>query len=366
MKILYVSTISNTVNAFLIPHIKMLFDEGHTVDVAFSIEQEIDPRLIEMGCIVHLIPFKRSPLDMENLKAYRRLKQVIETEGYNLVHTHTPVASALTRLVCRNNNVKVVYTAHGFHFFGGSPIFNWIFYYPIEKILSRFTDVLITINEEDFNRAQKSFHPGMVKYLPGVGIDVKEIKAKFVDRKKKLRDFKIPEESFILLSIGELNKNKNHSTVIKALAILNNPNIHYLICGQGCFDQPLKGLIQENKLTSQVHLLGYRRDVIEICKASDVFIFPSYREGLSVSVMEAMACGLPVVCSNIRGNTDLIEQQKGGYLIGPADIENWAGKIDILERDIELRKSFGGYNARKIEKFSIENVLEKLKEIYQP
>ncbi|NMR89581.1 glycosyltransferase, partial [Vibrio parahaemolyticus] len=145
------TTISNTTNAFLIPHIKMLIDKGHKVDVAFNIEQEVKPEINDMGCKIHQLPLQRSPLKVDNLRAYRMLKDIIISEEYDLVHTHTPVASAIVRLVCKNlNNVRVFYTAHGFHFYEGAPLKNWLLYYPIEKWLSKYTDCLITINEEDY------------------------------------------------------------------------------------------------------------------------------------------------------------------------------------------------------------------------
>ena len=365
MKILYVTTISNTVNAFLIPHIKMLIDEGHQVDVAFNIEQEVKPEIYEMGCKIHQLPLQRSPLKKDNFRAYKILKKIIISEGYDLVHTHTPIASAIVRLVCRSlNNVRVFYTAHGFHFFKGAPIVNWFIYYPVEKWLARYTDTLITINKEDYSRAKRKFKAKRVEYVPGVGIDLKKFNTVKVDRDLKRSQLGLPKEAFVVLSVGELNKNKNHEVIIRAIAKIDNPDIHYIVCGEGQLKGYLRDLSEELGIKNRVHLLGFRNDIPEICKIADLFAFPSYREGLSVALMEAMANGLPVVCSNIRGNSDLIEDGKGGYLVEPGDVEGFTKCIKGLIEDSRLRSEFGDFNHKKIEHYSIENVLKEMEEIY--
>ncbi|EOV9526569.1 glycosyltransferase family 4 protein [Bacillus cytotoxicus] len=363
MKILYVTTISNTVNAFLIPHIKLLLEQGHQVDVAFNIIQEVDPELVRMGCKVHNIEFQRSPLNKKNYSAYTKLKKLIQNEGYDLVHTHTPVASACTRLACRKmKNVKVIYTAHGFHFFKGAALINWLAYYPIERYLSQYTDVLITINKEDYNRAKGSFKAGKVVYIPGVGIDTQRFEAIVVDKISKRKELGIPENAIVILSVGELNKNKNHETVIRAVAKLNNPAIYYVICGQGPLENKLRRLSKEVGLENRVKLLGYRKDIIEICKVGEIFAFPSFREGLSVALMEAMACGLPVICSDIRGNRDLIENNKGGQLVKPNDVDEFAKNINKILLCNENRMAEN--NKEVIKAFDISNVVQRLQEIY--
>lgn len=365
MKILYVTTISNTVNAFLIPHIKMLIDEGHQVDVAFNIEQEVKPEIYEVGCKIHQLPLQRSPFKRENFRVYRMLKNIIISEEYDLVHTHTPVASAIVRIVCRNlNNVRMFYTAHGFHFYKGAPILNWLAYYPIEKWLARYTDTLITINKEDYNRATSKFKARRIEYIQGVGIDLKKLNIVEIDKNLKRSELGLPQEAFVVLSVGELNKNKNHEVVIKAISKINNHQIHYMICGQGGLEGYLKELIKDLGIENQVHLLGFRKDIPKICKITDLFAFPSYREGLSVALMEAMANGLPVVCSNIRGNSDLIEDGKGGYLINPGNVEEFAKYISELIADSRLRSELGDFNLKKIANYSIENVLKEMEKAY--
>ncbi|MGI6226960.1 MAG: glycosyltransferase family 4 protein [Peptococcales bacterium] len=365
MKVLYVSTISNTINAFMIPHIEMLLDQGHHVDIACNIDREISPKLIDSGCKVFNVEFQRSPLKKENLSAFKKISKLIKNEKYDLVHTHTPIASAIVRLACKSNKkIKVFYTAHGFHFFKGAPIKNWLIYYTIEKWLSRYTDVLITINQEDFNRAKNCLLAKSVEYLPGVGLDIDKFNRLVVDRKSKRKEVGLPDNAFVVLSVGELNKNKNHETIIKAIAKLNNTNIHYVICGRGLLEDYLRCLVIELHLERQVHLLGFRNDVGEIYKISDIFAFPSQREGLGMAALEAMACGLPLITSNVHGIVDYSTDGKTGYTYNPKDIDGFASAISKLFTDRITIEKMCSENISLVKKYDINQVISKLNLIY--
>ncbi|WP_102692129.1 glycosyltransferase family 4 protein [Rummeliibacillus pycnus] len=364
MKVLYATTISNTINAFFIPHIELLLDQGHTVDIACNIKKEISPALLERGCKVIDINFQRTPLAKQNFQAYKKIVHLINNENYDLIHVHTPVAAAYVRFASRKkSNIKLIYTAHGFHFYKGAPIRNWLLYYPIEYILSRDTDVLITINKEDFKRA-KSFKAKKVEYIKGVGFDSKKFSEVVVDRAAKRDELEIPLEAYCVLSVGELNKNKNHETVINAIARLNNPKIHYLICGEGPLESYLITLAERLNIKKQVKFLGYRTDIAEICKVVDLFVFPSYREGLPVAVMEAMASGLPIICSDIRGNRELIENKKNGFIIKPSDVKGMSILIDKMFKEIANNNSISYQNKEKAKEFDINSVLIKIQAIY--
>lgn len=366
MKILYVTTISNTVNAFLIPHIKMLVDQGHQVDVAFNISHEVNSELFKLGCKVHEIGFQRSPLKKDNYIAYWKIKKLIIDEEYELVHVHTPVASFLTRLACRNlHDVKIIYTSHGLRFYKGAPLKNWVLFYPIEKWLSNYTDALITINKEDYNKAKSRFKAKNTKYIPGVGLDVNKLKNVVINIKTKRKEIGVPEDAFIVLSVGELNKNKNHEVIIRAISKLKNPKIHYVICGQGPLKNYLIELTGRLNLLDQVHLLGFRKDIAEICKSSDIFAFPSLREGLGMAALEAMACGLPIVTSNIHGINDYSVNGKTGFSCKPTDIDSFSKSIDILMKNKSKRQEFGEYNSKVIEQFDLTNTIDILKDIYK-
>ena len=355
MRILYVTTISLTMNSFFKPHIDMLVKEGHQVDIACNDkESPLDSLYEQLGCQFHTIDFSRSPLSFDNIKAYGQLKKVVENGNYDIVHCHTPNASVITRLVCRQFRkkigLKVFYTAHGFHFYKGAPVLNWLFFYPVEKFCSCFTDKLITINKEDYKLAKNKFKAKEVHYVPGVGIDLSRFQSVEVDRVAKRREIGVPKDAFLLLSVGELNKNKNHQIVIKALKNLNNPKVHYAIAGIGELQFDLLKLARELDVENQFHLLGYRRDVLSLYKISDIYIHPSFREGLPVAVMEALAAGTTVLTSNIRGCEDLVSDN----LFVPNDLDS-------------LMKILHNYRTNgKLDKiFTQKNVIERIIELYE-
>ena len=363
-KVLFVASVIRHIIAFHLPYLEMFKEKGYEVYVAAYSDNEKEE--IPYCDKFYNIKFNRSPFSPATVYAYKQLKRIVQTDQYDIIHCHTPVASVLTRIAARNcKNTTMIYTAHGFHFFKGAPLINWMIYYPTEKFCARYTDKLITINKEDFDRAKelKLRKNGELYYVPGVGLDLEKINAINIDREVKRKELGVPIDAFLIVSVGELNKNKNHEAIIKALAKINNSNIYYVICGKGVLKDYLGELIKKLSLENQVILLGYRRDIIEINKCADLFAFPSKREGLPVSVMEAMACGLPVVCSNIRGNEDLIENGKGGYLL---DFQNNTDLIKHLVRIVSNKnlKKMMYYNKEKIKKYDINNVKYAMNELY--
>lgn len=367
MKILYVTTIGKTMR-FFESFIKVLLDEGHQVELAANEINSLVPECYRgWNCNFHHIDFTRSPLSLGNVKAYGQLKKLIEDGSYDIVHCHTPNASVITRLVCRKyrkNGLRVFYTAHGFHFYKGAPKLNWLIYYPIEKICACFTDILITINKEDYALAKRKFHAGEVHYVPGVGIDLSRFVNIQVDRNVKRREIGVPEDAFLLLSVGELNENKNHHIIVRALARLNDKNVHYAIAGLGEKRDYLLQLAAELGVAEQVHLLGYRKDIPELNHSADIFCFPSRREGLGVSAIEAMACGLPVVSSNVHGINDYSENGVTGYKCAPNDVEGFSKAIQSLKEDESLRQLMGSKNALLVHKYDVKTINLLLKNTY--
>ncbi|MCC8107082.1 MAG: glycosyltransferase family 4 protein [Clostridiales bacterium] len=370
MKILYVTTMGGTM-CFFPEHIKMLIDEGHTVELACNETESHVKGMDAFDLTVHDIPFSRSPLSRNNLTAYKKLKHLVETEHYDIVHTHTPNASVCVRLVCRKlrkNGLRVIYTAHGFHFFKGAPLKNWLLYYPVEKVCSRWTDVLITINQEDYDLAQKKMKAQKVEYVPGVGINLSKFGMGRIDVKSKKEELGIHNASKVILSVGELSERKNHITVIKALANLKQKNllgdVMCLICGTGGLRDELERQTDEHGLHENVRFLGYRNDIDELCSIADLFVFSSIQEGLPVALMEAMACGLPCVASRIRGVVDLIEDGVGGFLCDPSCDVYFADSIEKLLLDEEARREMGAANKKRIIDYSSENVTADMKAIY--
>ena len=364
MKILYVTTIGSTMNFFK-SFIRSLLDEGHTVDIATNENDKNVPDYYrEWGCKIHSISCSRSPLSKGNLIAIGQIKKIVESMGYDIVHCHTPLAAMATRIACikaRKNGTRVFYTAHGFHFYKGAPKLNWIIYYPIEKVCSYYTDVLITMNQEDYALAQKKMKAKKIVYVPGVGIDLQKYSNLEIDRKLKREEIGVPIDAKLFISVGEINENKNHETVIRSLGEINDKTIYYIIAGKGEKQEHLKELVDKLDLNNNIKFLGYRTDIIELYKCADICIFPSYREGLSVALMEAMCCSLPCAVSKIRGNTDLIDEN-GGVLFDPHSVEDCIDAINIImNKDMD---GMGSYNLNKINKFEIVSVNNMMRELY--
>lgn len=370
-KVLFVATVVKThIMEFHIPYLKMFKEMGWETAVAARNDYENPDDCVIPYCdIYYNIPFERNPLKPGNLKAYKELKHIIDEGEYDIIHCHTPVGAMLTRLAAkqaRKKGTKVFYTAHGFHFYKGAPAINWILYYPVEKWLSRYTDVLITINKEDYERA-KTFKAGKVCYVPGVGIDLKKFNAGYIDKEQKRKEIGVAPNDFVLLSVGELIPRKNHEVVIRALSVLKQRDklnhIEYVICGRGAYEADLKKLAEELGVADHIHFLGYRNDISEICNCADLFVFMSHQEGLPVALMEAMACGLPAVCSNIRGNTDLIEDGVTGLLANNTP-EEVAEAISKMKSDTALRNRVASAALQKIKQFDLSSVEDEMTKIY--
>lgn len=377
---LVLASVASMIDQFNMPNIRLMKEIGYEVDVATNFIEgstcsdekiaALKQTLQEMNVRCFQIDFSRNVLNIgENIKAYKQTKKIIEENNYTLIHSHSPIGGFLSRIAARNarrRGTKMIYTAHGFHFFRGAPLINWLIFYPIEKVCSRWTDVLVTITHEDYQLAQKKMHAKEVVYVPGVGIDTalfapKEDDAATNACKREELGFSIDDT--VMLSVGELNKNKNHEIMLRAMAKLGQKNLHYVIAGRGNLKEYLEQLAQELGISSQLHLLGFRTDVKELFKMADFFAHPSFREGLSVAVMEAMANGLPVICTKIRGNTDLIEDNKGGYLFKPAVQETAYLALKKIMESID-RKAMGRYNLKKAEELDVKAVLEVMKKIY--
>lgn len=364
-KVLFVATVVKThINVFHLPYLKMLKEMGYKTYVAAKNDFVNEPCVIPYCDNYIDIPFERNPLNKNNISAYRMLKKVIDKENFDIIHCHTPVGGALTRIAARKyrkKGTKVIYTAHGFHFYKGAPLKNWLMYYPAERFCSYFTDALITINKEDYALAQRKMKAQKIYYIPGVGIDLNKFSAFNACKQQKRDELFIPSNMVWILSVGELIKRKNHETLIRAVAEIDN--VYLTIAGRGELQTYLQNLIDELNISDRVKLLGFRSDVSELCSAADVFVFPSFHEGLPVALMEAMACGLPIACSRIRGNTDLIDDGKGGIMFEPQNVNDIVDALNkLLKSDL---KSIGQYNIEKIRDFDLNKIKYKMAEIYR-
>ena len=365
-KVLFVATVvKKHINVFHLPYLQWFQEQGYETHVCAKDDFDGEKCIIPY-CDVHYDnPFERSPISGNNIKAYKKLKRIIDENEYDIIHCHTPVAAMLTRLAAikaRKKGTKVIYTAHGFHFFKGAPLINWLVYYPVEWICSWVTDVLITMNQEDYQLAKKTMKAKKIEYVYGVGVDTEICKDISVDKFAKRAELGIPKEATIVLSVGELSKRKNHEIIIEALSKVNNPSIIYIICGQGNLESYLKEKSETLKVPTK--FMGFRKDILEICMISDIFAFPSLQEGLPVALMEAMSTGLPVACSKIRGNMDLIEDTKGGYLVKATNSNEFADAIKKMVNQNELCNNLGKYNMEQVRKYDKYNVLKQMSEIY--
>lgn len=372
---LMVTSVASMIKQFNMDNIAILQDLGYQVHVATNFErgstmsakenQQLKFKLNQIGVIVHQIDFPRG---IGNPKifytALRQLSKIVKNNGFKFIHCHSTIGGICSRLVGHRQHIQVIYTAHGFQFFKGSSYLSWLLVYPIEKYLSYFTDVLITINKEDFELSKAKLHAKKILYVPGIGIDVDRISNLKVDKQEKRSSLGIPQNAIIVLSVGELSDRKNHSTVLKAVSTLKNYNIYYVVCGIGDNKDKLLSLAKEKNFDGRLKLLGYRTDIVEIMKASDLFVFPSLLEGLPVSLMEAMAAGLPIIASNIRGNTDLIKNGKNGYLFNPNDIKEIQKNIIQLINNQSKMDTFCSVGQKEVTAYDKAVINKYMNNIY--
>lgn len=368
-KVLFCATVDYHFKAFHLPYLKWFKEQGWEVHVAASGTQElpfVDQKFT--------IPIQRSPFHIENIKAYRQLKRLIDDNQYEIVHCHTPMGGALGRLAARaarkKHGTKVLYTAHGFHFCKGAPLASWLIYYPIEKILSRVTDCLITINQEDFRLAQgHRFKAQQIKHIHGVGVNTDRYYPVGREQKLLLRtQYGYQEQAFLMIYAAEFNQNKNQQLLIKALSQIKDqiPQAKLLLAGDGPLLLECKQLATQLGVESIVDFLGHRQDVEQLLKISDLAVASSLREGLPVNIMEAMACGLPVIASDNRGHRELIQQQQNGWIIENENIPVFANQMIEIAADIELQRKFGMHAQRAIQStYSLQKVQEEMNVLYQ-
>lgn len=371
-KVLFVATVVKThMMQFHIPYLKMFQEMGWETAVASRNDYENPEDCQIPYCDRYFdIPFERRPWKPKNILSYRMLKTIIDEGEYDIIHCHTPVGAMIARLAAmsaRKKGTKVIYTAHGFHFFKGAPLLNWLLFYPAEWLLAPITDVLITINKEDYTRACTKLHAKRNEYVPGVGINTKRFRTTLQQRLEKRQELGFKEEDFLILTVAEMTANKNHIAVLNALSSLKEKeefsNIHYLICGRGEMWSSLEQSAKELGISDHVHFLGYRTDAPALYGCSDLFAFMTYREGLPVALMEAMCSGMSIVCTKVRGNTDLIEDGVSGQFV-ENDPQALAEKILYQYHNPEKREAFGRAASEAAQNYDETKILQQVKDIY--
>ncbi len=369
-KVLVIASTASMIKQFNIQNIELLKSIGYDVEVAANFEygnscstEQVEwfKEFLSANSVkFHQIEFARKFFDFfGHLRAYKAVKTLIKTNGYAGIHCHAPICGVITRLA-NNGKVKCIYSPHGFNFYKGSSKLSWLLFYNIECLMSKKTDVIISINKEDYALASKKMKAKNSVFIPGVGVQTDKYD-KSIDREAFRNTLGIPKNAVWLLSVGELIKRKNHEILLEAL--VSRPNMYLTIAGIGELSEHLTEKICKLGLQNRVKLLGFRSDIPDLCKAADIFVFPSFCEGLPVAIMEAMAASMPVVCSRIRGNTDLIDEGKGGFFFEPNSLKTLNLALDKISTvDYE---SFGSYNSEKIKDFTIEIVMKKTKEVYE-
>ncbi|MBR6165059.1 MAG: glycosyltransferase [Clostridia bacterium] len=359
--------VSNKIKTFPLQYrniLEPLFRLGHEVIWAADFSGFVGNKS-DIPCITEQISIHTNPLHSGNRKAYRQLQQMMDRYRIEGVLCSTPIGGALARLAARKKKIRpVLYEAHGFLFFKGAPLINRTVYKWEEDILAHYTDYLITITKEDYEAAQAlKLRSGMSPFLVhGAGVNV-GVRVN-IDRASKRRELGVPEDAFVVVSAGELNRNKNTEVIVRALEKLKGQNIHYIACGMGPEEENLKNLAETLKVSPNFHLAGYRTDMPEVMAASDAFTMMSFREGMPRSVLEAMDLGLPCVGSDTRGIRDLIDKN-GGFICDPRDPEAFSNAFRKLMDDPALRSQMGEYNRGKVQEYSCEVVKQELYEIYK-
>ncbi len=367
-KVLFTATVDSHILQFHLPFLKLFKDRGYEVHVATNGTEEIP------YCDVkHVISFERSPFKIKNLKAIKQLKKICDKERFDIIHTHTPMGSVVTRLAANKSRKKygtrVIYTAHGFHFYKGAPLKNWLIYYTVEKWMAKYTDTLITINKEDYELAKKKFSKRCkdIQYVPGVGIDEEKFNLKMSEKEKnELREkLGLKKDDFVLIFPARLDANKNQGFLIEAMEQLvsEDKRIHLLLPGPDEIDGKYQKLTKELKLEDNVHFLGFRSDIPKLMKISDISVSSSLREGLPVNIMEAFAAGLPVVAMNCRGMKDLMEDKENGFVIN--NQEDYINKVLLLKEDKDMYNGISLNNIKKSKKYDVKSIIKDIKKIYK-
>ena len=365
-KVLFVATVDSHIINFHTPYLKLLRDNGYEVHVCTGEDGKIpfcDKK--------HSISITRSPYRLGNIKAIKQLRNIINMNNYEFIHCHTPMGGVVTRLAAkeaRQRRTKVLYTAHGFHFYKGAPILNWLIYYPIEKWLSKYTDILITINEEDYNIARNKFKKiKNIKYVNGVGLDTTKFDIKITDTElEQLRkSIGINKDNIVLTYVAELNKNKNQILLLKAIQELIKENKEYrlILVGDGDKRQEYEEYILQHNLEEYVKILGRREDIPQILNITDIYVASSLREGLPVNILEAMYMDLPIIATDNRGHRELIKDDYNGCIINN-NTKKLKNKIVLLTEDKSICDRFKIITEKDIKKYKLERVREVLKEIY--
>ena len=366
-KVLFTASIPVHFKAFHLPYLKWFQDNGYETHTISN--GTLDLPYIDKQWSVDI---DRSPLSFKNYRAYKEIKNIIEKENFQLINCHTPVASILTRLAAssaREKGTKVLYTAHGFHFYKGAPKLYWALFYPLEIYFSKFADAIITLNTEDFKIIKEKGHREIDYYkIPGIGVNAELFFPVELNIKKYLRvKNNFSNEKFILVYSAEFIARKNHLFIIEAIKAHRDSfdNIHVIFAGRGVLEQKLKAKVQAYDLGKVVEFIGFRTDIDQIYKLADVGISSSKQEGLAINLIEEMMCGLPLIASNVRGQAELIEHHINGYLYEQGDMKSFVKYIKNLADNPQLCTTLAKNSLKHSKNFELKKSMREMTKIYE-
>lgn len=373
MKVLFVATVRSHIGQFHMPFIEELKKRGCEVHGAYK-DNSADKQGLDLSALdrVFEVPFSRSPYSTSNIKAYSVLKKIIEENDYDAIHCHTPMGAVVTRLAAkgaRRKGTKIIYTAHGFHFYKGASKFNWFIFYPIEKYLSKYTDCLITINHEDYELAKsKGFKTPKIEHVNGVGVDISRFHSVTTDEKSQLRkEYGYCDSDFLMIYPADFCKRKNQNMLFDTLKLLleKDSNFKLLLPGLDEFAQPYIEYAKAIGVYDNISVMGYRRDIDKLVGMSDISVSSSRQEGLPINLIEAMAIGNAIVASDVRGNNDLVDNGRNGYLVELNNAQAMADAVLKLYNNPELAENFRKHNSDMVKKYSVDSVIENMVCIYK-
>lgn len=361
-RILFVSNTANF-SKFNRSYMKRLRSEGWIVDYASMGEESV------LDCDNdYKINIARSPFSFKTLKGVKELRLLLENNNYDIIHCHTPmggvIARAAARKLWKQKKVKIIYTAHGFHFYKGAPLLNWILYYPVEKWYSRFTDLLLTIVPEDYNFAKKKMNCD-VEMMDGVGVNLERFVPLTLEQKSLIRAKNgFSDNDFIITVVAETNKNKNQIMLLREIKNLSKviPNLKVLLIGKETL--PIaRNYVESQQLDNIVYFLGYRNDIPELTGMSSVAFSASIREGLPVNIIEAMACGVPIVASINRGHSALLNDGINGFLFSISSPEQMCDKLIAIYNKSDIAIKLGQAALETSKKYDVSLVLKRMMKI---
>ena len=373
MKVLFVATVRSHIGQFHMPFIEELKKRGCEVHAAYK-DNSTDKQGLDTSALdkVFEVPFSRSPYSTSNIKAYKVLKKIINENNYDAIHCHTPMGAVVTRLAAkkaRKKGTKVIYTAHGFHFYNGASKKNWLLFYPVEEYLAKYTDCLITINHEDYNLAKaKDFKTKKIYYINGVGVDISKFHSVSPEEKAEIRnEYGYKQDDFLMIYPADFCERKNQNMLFDTLKILlqTSNNFQLLLPGLEEKAAPFIEYAKQIGVFDNVNVLGYRRDIDKLVAMSDISLSSSRQEGLPINLIEAMAIGNAIVATDVRGNNDLVIDGKNGFLVPLNDSKAMAECIMKLYSNPNLINDFKKRNLEMVKDYSTGNVISQMVDIYK-